>query len=216
MIVTKAKIIELVLAEDNVRLHPSRQIEEYKRSLAMFGQTKNAVIDENNRVLIGNGLVIAAGELDWDEVDVVQRTDLSESQKLKLMISDNKIFGLGVDNLDTIDSIFEKLRGDLDIPGYDEETLQTMIAGAEEVSADIANYGILTPGEIDNIQNRPDARIPSPVNTPAPPPTNQPEEVENHRPAGGGEVNADDYVRVPCDKCGEFIWLLKDALRQLM
>ena len=60
MEILKAKLDELKLAEDNVRLHPRRQIEEYKRSLEKFGQTKNAVIDEGNNVLVGNGLVMAA------------------------------------------------------------------------------------------------------------------------------------------------------------
>ena len=74
---------DLKLAENNVRLHPKRQIEEYKRSLTKFGQTKNAVIDEDNNVLIGNGLVIAARELGWEEIYAIQRNDYPTTTNLK-------------------------------------------------------------------------------------------------------------------------------------
>ena len=152
--VISVKLEDLILAENNVRIHPRRQIEEYKRSLEMFGQTKNAVMDEGNNVLIGNGLVMAARELGWTEIYAIRRSDLSENDKLKVMVSDNKIFGLGIDNLDIIDEIFSKLKGDLSIPGYDENTLNLMIADAEDVNAEIADYGKLNNDEVEDIRNR--------------------------------------------------------------
>ena len=48
-----------------------------------------------------------------------------ENQKKKLMIADNKIFSLGIENLETLNSFLEDLQGDLDIPGFDEEILKT-------------------------------------------------------------------------------------------
>lgn len=47
------------------------------------------------------------------------------------MIADNKIFSLGIENLDTLNAFLEELQDDLDIPGYDSEILQQMIADAE-------------------------------------------------------------------------------------
>ena len=38
-------------------------------------------------------------------------------RKKKLMIADNKIFSLGIENLETLNSFLEDLQGDLDIPG---------------------------------------------------------------------------------------------------
>ena len=107
MEISKVKLSDLNLAENNVRLHPKRQIEEYVRSLEKFGQTKNAVIGEDNNVLIGNGLVMADRELGLSEIYAIKRADLSPNDKLKIMVSDNKIFDLGVDNLDMIDKILE-------------------------------------------------------------------------------------------------------------
>ena len=163
--IINVRLEDLKLAENNVRLHPKRQIEEYKRSLAKFGQTKNAVIDEDNNVLIGNGLVIAARELGWEKIYALQRNDLSDNDKLKIMVSDNKIYGLGVDNLDVLDDIFHKLIGDLDIPGYDEETLKSMVAEAEAVTGTIGEYGVLDDEQIESIKNRAEPRAYTPPET---------------------------------------------------
>lgn len=216
MEIIRVKLTDLKLIEDNIRMHPRRQIEEYKRSLDKFGQTKNAVIDEDNYVLIGNGLVIAATELGWDEIGAIRRTDLSENDKLKLMVSDNKIFGLGVDNLDAIDNIFQRLQGDLDIPGYDESTLKSMVAEAEVVTEELIRYGQLSESEVTSIRNRPAATI-------APVPqshSDQPENAERQTPVSSNEksndVDLDNCVSLKCPKCGEELWLSKDALRQLL
>lgn len=202
MEILKVKLDDLKLAENNVRFHPRRQIEEYMRSLEKFNQTKNAVIDEDNNVLIGNGLVMAARELGWSEIFVIKRTDLSHNDKLKVMVSDNKIFGLGVDNLDMVDKILEELRYDLDIPGYDEATLNLMVAEMEDVTAEISSYGVLSDNEVEEIQNRtsrpiqnPDADTPSELQT---------SEAAAHREAAASVPQNETFDNriVQCPECG--------------
>ena len=209
--IINVKLENLILAENNVRLHPKRQIEEYKRSLAKFGQTKNAVIDGENNVLIGNGLVIAARELGWEEIYAIQRTDLSDNDKLKIMVSDNKIYGLGVDNLDVLDGIFHKLVGDLDIPGYDMETLNSMVAEAEAVTITIGEYGVLDKSTIESTKNRPE---PKPY---TPPETETATAVPS---ATTAETDTDESsknkVKLTCPDCGVVIWLSKEQLQALM
>jgi len=216
--IINAKLENLILAENNVRLHPKRQIEEYKRSLEKFGQTKNAVIDENNNVLIGNGLVIAARELGWEEIYAIQRTDLSENDKLKIMVSDNKIYGLGVDNLDVLDDIFHKLIGDLDIPGYDEETLKAMVAEAETVTSTIGEYGVLNEEQIESIKNRPEPKPYTPLETE--PSAAQPAAIAAETPPITAETatdeNREDLIRIDCPECEAIIWLSKEQLQALM
>ena len=210
--IINVKLENLILAENNVRLHPKRQIEEYKRSLEKFGQTKNAVIDENNNVLIGNGLVIAARELGWEEIYAIQRTDLTDNDKLKIMVSDNKIYGLGVDNLDVLDDIFHKLVGDLDIPGYDEETLKSMVAEAEAVTNTIGEYGVLDEGLIESIKNRPEPKAYTPPETESPAAV-QPPTVTAEPEA---EEGSEDSIKVECPECGVVIWLSREQLQALM
>lgn len=210
--VTTVKLKDLILSENNVRMHPKRQIEEYKRSLEMFGQTKNAVIDEADNVLIGNGLVMAAREPEWDEIYAIRRTDLSENAKLKLMVSDNKIFGLGVDNLDVIDEIFDKLKGDLNIPGYDEDTLNLMVSEAEQVSDEIYNYGVLTDEQTDDIRNRASytnaTGCTNAINSEA--------TADGNSGFSHAEPQNTSKINIECPECEAEIWLLKEQLRQLL
>ena len=59
MNITIKNLDELKFMPGNTRLHSERQIREYVRSIEMFGQLRPMVIDENNIVLAGNGLLEA-------------------------------------------------------------------------------------------------------------------------------------------------------------
>ena len=152
MKITTAKIADLKHPEKNVRIHSNQQIRELKRSLEKFGQTRALVVDESNTILIGNGLYEAMKNLGYEEVSVYVKTGLSDNDKKKLMIADNKTYALGIDNLDTLNEFLEELQGDLDIPGYDEEILKQMIAGADEITEKISEYGTLDDEEIRKIK----------------------------------------------------------------
>lgn len=65
MEVTIKKLSDLKHPEKNVRIHSEQQIRELKRSLEKFGQTRALVIDENNIILIGNGLYEAMVSLGY-------------------------------------------------------------------------------------------------------------------------------------------------------
>lgn len=67
MKVTIKKLSVLKHPEKNVRIHSEQQIRELKRSLEKFGQTRALVIDENNIILIGNGLYEAMVSLGYQE-----------------------------------------------------------------------------------------------------------------------------------------------------
>ena len=152
MKVTIKKLSVLKHPEKNVRIHSEQQIRELKRSLEKFGQTRALVIDENNIILIGNGLYEAMVSLGYQEATVYVKAGLSENDKKKLMIADNKTYALGIDNLETLNEFLEELQGDLDIPGYDEEILQQMVADADEVTEKLSEYGTLDDSEIQKIK----------------------------------------------------------------
>ena len=152
MKVIKKRLDDLKHPEKNVRIHSEQQIRELKRSLEKFGQTRALVVDENNVILIGNGLYEAMVSLGYQEASVYVKTELSENDKKKLMIADNKTYALGIDNLDTLNEFLEELQGDLEMPGYDEEILQQMVADADEVTEKISEYGTLDESEIQKIK----------------------------------------------------------------
>lgn len=152
MKIERMKVADLILSENNVRIHPELQIKELQRSLHMFGQTRPIVADENNHVLIGKGLVLALLANETQEADIYRITGLSEEKKKKLMLSDNKIFNLGMDDFDSIDRLLGELREDLEIPGFDEETLKAISYTAEQVTEKLSEYGTLDQERIEQIR----------------------------------------------------------------
>jgi ParB-like chromosome segregation protein Spo0J len=201
MKITKMNIEDLRTPERNIRIHTEKQIEEFVRSIKMFGQIRPVVIDENNTILAGNGLVMALKKAGLKQVDVYQMDGLTENQKKKLMIADNKIFSLGIENLDTLNAFLEELGNDLDIPGFDEEILKSMVAEAEEVTEKLSQYGTLDEKEIESIRSnsaKKEALIENAGNTD----NNSISDIQED------EVETADIKRyVICPKCGEQIWL---------
>lgn len=205
------KLADLVKPEKNVRIHTEKQINEFKRSVTMFGQIRPIVVDENNMILAGNGLYDTLIAMGKETADVYRYDNLSESQKKKLMIADNKIFSLGIDNLDTLNSFLEDLQGDLDIPGFDEEILKQMVSEAEDVTDKLAEYGTLDDEEIKNIKDNAEKKEQKALENGTDAPINP--EIRQQEPAIiQQEEETDDETTeirkfVICPKCGEKIWL---------
>lgn len=208
----EVSVNELKLAEKNVRLHNEVQIKEFARSLEMFGQLRPVIVDSDYKILCGNGLYLAAKRLNWPKLNVVVMADLTEVQKKKLMIADNRIFELGSSNFEVIDEFFQELAGDLDIPGYDEEMLQMMVGDIEAVNEQIEEYGKLEKEKVEEITKNQDTleqkienegKIGNEENITTQKPQEQPQaaviEEENSE-------NQQKYVI--CPKCGEKVWVL--------
>ena len=205
------KLSELVRPERNIRIHTEKQLEEFERSVRMFGQIRTIVVDEKNTILAGNGLYETLLRMGEEQALVYKYEDLTESQKKKLMIADNKIFSLGIENLDTLNEFLEELNGDLDIPGFDEEILKQMVADADEVTEKISEYGTLDEEEIQQIKEANEKREQKELESAS-------EEgkaiVQTDLPQQGGQSatmespeSAETRRFVICPKCGEQIWL---------
>lgn len=209
MNVVTMKLDNLVKPEKNVRIHTEQQLKEFQRSVEMFGQIRPIVIDENNTILAGNGLYDTLIAMGKKTADVYQYDNLTENQKKKLMIADNKIFNLGIENLDTLNCFLEELQGDLDIPGFDEEILKQMVAEAEDITDKISEYGTLDEEEIQNIKKNAEKREQQIQNLEAKrgelPPEHsaavlQEPNVENENPT-------EDRKFIICPNCEKKIWL---------
>lgn len=203
------KLVDLVKPEKNVRIHTEQQLKEFQRSVKMFGQIRPIVVDENNVILAGNGLYETLIAMGKETADVYKYDNLTENQKKKLMIADNKIFSLGIENLDTLNSFLEDLQGDLDIPGFDEDILKQMVSEAEDVTEKLSEYGTLDDEEIQSIKEsgeRKEQQIQkaeAEQATPAPQPIAQPQQEMPEDSKDTTEVKK----FVICPKCGEKIWL---------
>lgn len=205
------KLKDLVRPERNIRIHTEKQLAEFERSVRMFGQIRPIVVDENNIILAGNGLYETLLRMNREEALVYKYEDLTEAQKKKLMIADNKIFSLGIENLDTLNEFLEELEGDLDIPGFDEDILRKMVADADEITEKISEYGTIDEEEVRKIKeanekreqaeatdNGADQETDLPLQAP---------ERQSGGDAGAGQEPAETGRFVICPKCGERIWL---------
>ena len=204
MNIVKRKLSELKQAEKNLRMHPDKQINEYVRSLEKNGQLKPIVIDENNVIWIGNGLHQAMIKAGYTEAYCLLKEGMTEKDKKKMMASDNRIFDLGVDDMSVFDEFILEFKDDLDVPGFDEDLLKSLIADAEEVDDMMSSYGLVgeeKKAEItaakETYEKQEEAFAQNAQNG-AP----QPE----YSPAS--ENTSEEVGRyVVCPKCGEKIWL---------
>lgn len=95
-----ASINDLKSDHKNARRRTDRSSDLIKESLQRYGAARSIVIDEENRILAGKGIIDgakAAGirrvriiESEGDEVIAVRRTGLSEEDKVGLALADNR------------------------------------------------------------------------------------------------------------------------------
>lgn len=154
MKIQKIKLAELKPLETNVRKHNEKQIKELIRSVNQFGQTRAIVIDDENNILIGNGLFEAMVKAGLEEAFIYRKKGLSEIEKKKLILADNKTYSLGADDYENIEAYLEEITasGDFDIAGFDDDVLRNLMREADEVLQDVQSYGVLDQAVIEQKQ----------------------------------------------------------------
>ena len=128
MKIVKLPIKDLHPNERNVRKHNRRQITEMIKAINAFGIIRPIVIDENNTILCGHGLHEALCENGAEYADCIIASGLTDKQKKKLMLADNKIYDLGTSDFEVIDKLLTEfgLESDFSVPGYDAEYLEDL------------------------------------------------------------------------------------------
>lgn len=198
------KLSDLKPLENNVRKHNDKQIDELIKSVEQFGQTRAMVIDEDNNILIGNGLYFALVKMNKAEVQCYRKTGLSEIEKKKLILSDNKIYGLGADDYEEINNYIQEITGmgDFEIAGYDKFILEQMTATDEQVEEAIKDYGVIT--ETKFIQDEPKQEKNNTYIEKEPEIKNDPVTMVTETKVSA-EKNERKYII--CPSCGEMIYL---------
>lgn len=215
MNIVKKPLSELHSPKVNIRKHTEKQLTEYVRSLKMWGQLKPAVVDENGMILAGNGLYEALIRMGAETCDCYVLAGLTEAQKKKVMLSDNRVYELGITDMDAFDQIIKELEGDIDVPGWDADLLEMMNASIQEATDMVESYGTFEQPEIDAMSRKQREEhvpgLPQPpqqpsggVYTPVGPATlgGTAAPTESVSPVSQG---AEQYII--CPKCGEKICL---------
>jgi len=195
-------IADMKHPETNVRMHPERQIKELMRSLEKFGQCRDIVIDENNVILAGNGLKEAMERRGDTTASALRLTGLSEKEKFKFMLADNKTFTLGIEDHEGINAVLEMLGDEFDVPGYDEETLKAIVASSSDIADKLMGYGSLTEQEINSIKAAGE-RMENAQSL------NTAQNQTHNASQGAAEATntAETRRSVVCPHCNETIWL---------
>ena len=192
---------ELKRPERNVRMHTDKQLVEFRRSVEMFGQIRPIVVDEDGVILAGNGLYETLLSMGRTEADCYVVEGLTENEKKKLMLADNRIFDLGVDDMKAFDELIAELGDDLDVPGFDDELLRSLVANEAEIDEMMSSYGLITEDKKEEIAGAAETYRKA-----------EAERVAQPEPASGASTGSTETAQpvgkyVVCPKCGEKIWL---------
>ena len=206
MKIEKVQLGLLKPLEENVRNHSEAQIKEMIRSLNQFGQTRPMVVDEQGNILVGNGLYMALKERGDSEADVYRITGLSDTQKKKLVLTDNKVYSLGTDNYAVIDDFLKDITidaGDFDIAGFDEDMLKSMAADIEAgLVDDEDDFNIIEP-PVEAVEPPQKQERPQDEQTPMSEVSSECERTVSEVDEAEGEMQK----FVICPHCGEKIYL---------
>jgi DNA modification methylase len=77
--------------DKNARTHSARQIKQIARSIERFGFNNPALIDQNDRIIVGHGRIAAAKLLGHDAVPALRIEHLSDAEKRAFIIADNRL-----------------------------------------------------------------------------------------------------------------------------
>lgn len=125
----ETKIVELaklVPYEKNPNIHPQEQIDAMAKSMETYGQYYPILVDEDLKILCGHGKVLALQHLGKTEGEVRIMHGLTDKQKLKIVIEDNKIQSMAYVNYTKIEEIIREV-GELDIIGFGTDYLDAII-----------------------------------------------------------------------------------------
>lgn len=88
----------LLVPVESITRHPQNpkrgDVEEIKKSLQRFGQVRPILVDKGT-IIAGNHTYLAACELGWAEVAVVNNDFKDETEALAYLVADNRLGDLG-------------------------------------------------------------------------------------------------------------------------
>lgn len=110
----------------NPNIHPEDQIKAIAASMERYGQYYPIVVDEDLQILCGHGKKKAIEYRKEEMADVVILHGLTDKQKKKLVIEDNKIQTLSFSDFTKIEDIIRDV-GETDIIGFHADYLEAVI-----------------------------------------------------------------------------------------
>lgn len=123
----KMKLKDLKFDEKNANKHTYKGLKLLEKSLQKLGAGRSILIDKDNNIIAGNGVVEVAGQIglenvkivetDGNEIIAVKRKDVSINSKKgrELAIADNQTAKVGIDlDFDVLNGLCEEYNLSLD------------------------------------------------------------------------------------------------------
>jgi len=123
---------ELIPYSNNPKEHPDEQVKKIASSIKNYGWDQPIVVDGDGEIIKGHGRLQAADLLGLDEVPVIERTDLSDAEKIASRVADNKTAESRWDDellaveLEQVESEFEP-----EALGFDDDELNELLEPAD-------------------------------------------------------------------------------------
>jgi DNA modification methylase len=130
---------KLVPYARNARTHSESQVAQVAASIAQFGFNNPILVDTNAGIIAGHGRLLAARKLRLDHVPVVVLDHLSETQKRAYILADNKLAEQAGWDDDLLRGELADLKEadlDLEVLGFTEDELRTLLADAEPATGE--------------------------------------------------------------------------------
>lgn len=148
------KVSKLKTFENNSRTHGDGQISKLKASIKEFGfLVPILVYEKDEKIIAGEGRLIAAKELGLKEVSVIVLDHLTESQRRAYIIADNKIAQESGWDMDVLEEELETLMNDgfdLSLTGFSEDEIKELERFVDEdETVPFAESELEDPGEVD-------------------------------------------------------------------
>ncbi|MBR0291037.1 MAG: ParB N-terminal domain-containing protein [Bacteroidales bacterium] len=112
--------------EDNPNMHPQEQVKAIAESIDRYTQYYPIVVDEEMNILAGHGKKLALEYKGETTAEVVILRGLTDKQKKKLVIEDNKIQSMSYVNFSMVEKLIKDI-GDTDIIGFSTDYLEAII-----------------------------------------------------------------------------------------
>lgn len=131
----KISIDKIKMYENNAKEHPEWQVEEIVKSISAFGYKDPIALDENDIIIEGHGRYLALKQLNFNEIEILRITDLTEEQKVAYAIAHNKLTMNTDFDFETLKYELNKLElanFDLEILGFEETELEKILEESSE------------------------------------------------------------------------------------
>jgi DNA modification methylase len=138
--IKRVPIDSLHLDPANARLHPDTNLDAITASLKRFGQAEPLVVQAGtNRVIAGNGRLVAMKRLGWTDCDIVE-LEVNDLTATSLGIALNRTADLAEWDEPVLAKLLEELKKEdaLDGVGYSEQELTDLLA--ELADANMGEY----------------------------------------------------------------------------